>query len=249
MPRGKPTAPACEPTPTRSKSAAAPAPPRCAAPAPAPPGGGAPDGSLLPPPFGAQGLVGMPQLALPLALQPFAGVPAQAPSKRCACKKARCLKLYCVCFAAGGWGRGARPPFARRRRSVAFFVLAGTLMRRHHGRRPPPAHMPLHRLLWGGRAQPAAASRARPAAACPGLLRSADPNPACPPAGCQNQGLYCDGCGCEKCQNTDADQALVMRERGKVLARNPASFLPKVRRARRGGSRGAPDAKAMLWGA
>ena len=41
-------------------------------------------------------------------------------------------------------------------------------------------------------------------------------------------GMYCDGCGCEKCQNTDEHRALVMKERGKVLARNPASFLPKV---------------------
>lgn len=67
----------------------------------------------LPPPVGAdqllqqqygQSLMGMPQLLAPLQLQPFAGVQGGALNKRCACKKARCLKLYCVCFAAGKRG-------------------------------------------------------------------------------------------------------------------------------------------------
>ncbi|KAI8471782.1 MAG: hypothetical protein J3K34DRAFT_520302 [Monoraphidium minutum] len=81
------------------------------------------------------------QLVQAAPMQAMAFMPPGAQAKRCACKKARCLKLYCVCFAAG---------------------------------------------------------------------------------------MYCDGCGCEKCQNTERDQGVVMAQRARVLTRNPQSFLPKV---------------------
>jgi hypothetical protein len=45
--------------------------------------------------------------------------------------------------------------------------------------------------------------------------------------------MFCDGCSCDKCQNTEKDQSIVMQQRGRVLARNPQSFLPKVGPARR----------------
>lgn len=46
-----------------------------------------------------QQLAHMQSVAMPIPLPYIQGAPQQ--SKRCACKKARCLKLYCVCFAAG----------------------------------------------------------------------------------------------------------------------------------------------------
>ncbi|KIY93764.1 hypothetical protein MNEG_14200 [Monoraphidium neglectum] len=47
---------------------------------------------------------------------------------------------------------------------------------------------------------------------------------------CFAAGMFCDGCSCDKCQNTEKDQSIVMQQRGRVLARNPQSFLPKERR-------------------
>jgi hypothetical protein len=49
--------------------------------------------------------------AAPMPLQAFMQGPQAA--KRCACKKARCLKLYCVCFAAGA-RRVRTPPYGHR---------------------------------------------------------------------------------------------------------------------------------------
>jgi hypothetical protein len=61
--------------------------------------------------------------------------------------------------------------------------------------------------------------------------------------------MYCDGCGCERCQNTEKDQGVVMKERGKVLARNPQSFLPKVRAPGRSGTAGVFAVHVwLLWG-
>jgi len=55
---------------------------------------------LLQQQYGGQGLV---PIGLTLQLPPgFSVQGGPQLSKRCACKKARCLKLYCVCFAAGG---------------------------------------------------------------------------------------------------------------------------------------------------
>lgn len=69
-----------------------------------------------------QQLAQMQPIALPLQMGYAAAQAGQ--QKRCACKKARCLKLYCVCFAAGA-GRGPHHPAgasaaagARRRRAL-----------------------------------------------------------------------------------------------------------------------------------
>jgi hypothetical protein len=155
--RATPPPPCAAPTRTRKAEAK----PRARAPrSPAPPSKSHRAGAVVPDPallqhYG-QPLVG--PMGLPVAFGAPPPPPLAQQSKRCACKKARCLKLYCVCFAAGaalGGGRGpergarrgggattatgawgALPP---RRRAAAVVVRRGAPAPM---RRPPPLPRP-----------------------------------------------------------------------------------------------------------